>query len=108
LDTRIAHAANALQNEEYYGKLQPLVAALGKEVPDAKYDAKSLVVMLVQILHFQEAALGRDVSVFYQNRGAHSNAAGLPGRAAVACSPLLLLLMLCCLFSSTILITLSV
>jgi uncharacterized protein (DUF2252 family) len=39
-----------------------LVAALGKEVPEAKYDAKGLVVMLVQILHFQEAALGRDVS----------------------------------------------
>jgi hypothetical protein len=51
-----------LQNEEYYGKLQPLVAALAKEVPEAKYDAKGLVVMLVQILHFQEAALGRDVS----------------------------------------------
>jgi hypothetical protein len=62
LDGWITHATNVLQNDEYYAKLQPLVAALGKEVPEAKYDAKGLVVMLVQILHFQEAALGRDVS----------------------------------------------
>eukprot|EP00878_Enallax_costatus_P033747 GHUV01037300.1.p1 GENE.GHUV01037300.1~~GHUV01037300.1.p1 ORF type:complete len:195 (+),score=40.87 GHUV01037300.1:480-1064(+) len=48
------------QNDEYYGKLQPLVAALAEEVPDAKYDAKQLAVMLIQILHFQEAALGKD------------------------------------------------
>jgi hypothetical protein len=38
------------------------VAALGEEVPDAKYDAKQLVSMLVNILHFQEAALGIGVS----------------------------------------------
>lgn len=50
------------QNEEFYTKLQPLVTALNEEIPDAKYDAKQLAIMLVQILHFQEAALGKDVS----------------------------------------------
>eukprot|EP00775_Hariotina_reticulata_P005697 gene5697-5935_t len=47
-------------NDEYYAKLEPLVKALHEEVPDAKYDAKTLAYNLVQILHFQEAALGKD------------------------------------------------
>jgi hypothetical protein len=30
-------------------------------VPDAKYDAKALVFLLVQLLNFQEGALGKEV-----------------------------------------------
>jgi HPt (histidine-containing phosphotransfer) domain-containing protein len=57
-----SYTQQTLQNDEYYSKLEPLVKALHEEVPDAKYDAKTLAYTLVQILHFQEAALGKDVS----------------------------------------------
>lgn len=50
-----------MQNDDYFKQLDPLVAALKEEVPDAKYDGKALVFMLVHLLHFQEAALGKDV-----------------------------------------------
>lgn len=38
------------------------MAHLKEQVPEAKYDSKSLVFMLVQLLHFQEGALGKEVS----------------------------------------------
>lgn len=38
------------------------MSQLREQVPDAKYDGKALVFMLVQLLHFQEAALGKEVS----------------------------------------------
>jgi hypothetical protein len=53
-----------LQNDDYFKQLEPLVAALRDAVPEAKYDAKQLVFLLVQLLHFQEAALGKEVSCF--------------------------------------------
>lgn len=50
-----------LQNDDYFNELKPLVEKLNKAVPEAKYDAKQLVFLLVQLLHFQEAALGKEV-----------------------------------------------
>lgn len=50
------------QNDEYFKQLDPLVAALKEQVPEAKYDCKALVFLLVQLLHFQEGALGKEVS----------------------------------------------
>lgn len=51
-----------LQNDDYFKQLEPLVAALKETVPDAKYDGKALVFLLVQLLNFQDQALGREVS----------------------------------------------
>lgn len=52
----------SLQNDDYFKQLEPLVAALKEQVPEAKYDGKALVFLLVQLLHFQEGALGKEVS----------------------------------------------
>lgn len=62
LDACVRGTAIWLQNDDFFKQLEPLVAALRDAVPEAKYDAKQLVFLLVQLLHFQEAALGKEVS----------------------------------------------
>lgn len=52
------------QTDAYQAKLEKLAKALNEEVPDAKYDNKNLVQLIVSIANFQEDALGRKVRGF--------------------------------------------
>lgn len=47
---------------EFLTKLQPLIAQLNEDIPEAKYDARGLATIIPQILQFQEDALGLNVS----------------------------------------------
>jgi hypothetical protein len=50
------------QEEEYLIKLDPVVAQLAKDVPDAKYDRKALAQLILQLRKFMEEVMGRNVS----------------------------------------------
>ena len=56
-----APSQTTTQTDDYLEKLQPLVAALAAEVPDAKYDAKSIGNTIAQLMQLQEDALGLNV-----------------------------------------------
>ena len=50
-----------LQDEQYLLKLDPIVAQLAQEVPDAKYDRKSLASLIMQLRQFMEDVMGKNV-----------------------------------------------
>lgn len=47
------------ENEWYYSKLEPVLKQLQQDVPDAKYDKRSLATLIWQLLQFMEDYLGR-------------------------------------------------
>ncbi|KAJ9510756.1 hypothetical protein QJQ45_027605 [Haematococcus lacustris] len=48
------------EGPEYLAKLEPVVAQLAKEVPDAKYDAKAVATLVMQLHQFMEEAMGKN------------------------------------------------
>jgi hypothetical protein len=51
-----------LQNDGYYGMLDKVLKQLNDEVPDAKYDKKTLAQLLWTMQQFMEDAMGKTVS----------------------------------------------
>lgn len=55
--------SNLQQSEEYLTRLEPVVRQLKQDIPDAEYTRESLALLILQLLQFQEEALGREVCV---------------------------------------------
>ncbi len=53
--------ARRVQHELYLQKLPRVLAQLEDELPDARYDARGVGQLILQLAQFQESALGRDV-----------------------------------------------
>ncbi len=51
-----------MQADAYLRKLEPVVQQLQKDIPEARYDKRSLAQMVAQLLQFTEVALGINVS----------------------------------------------
>jgi len=59
----LASSCRYIQDEAFLTKLDPVVDKLKSDVPDAKYDRKSLAQLLLHLRQFMENVMGKEVCV---------------------------------------------